>query len=258
VAKTETKATDLYRRNNGDQGNEELILYATLLLPFRETNPVVNDVLKQMLASNDKRLKYNTTYLFLRHKIPVPDTMLTYFAKMDDYRYELYSDLRMLKMLDKFPAAFKSQQELAKSKLFSSTSYYTEKPDSLLFIDSLPATVKNRKGFVFFYKYKNKKDDMYWKLATVGLLSDDKNNLNYDDYDEDYDEYSPFMPNWNSQNTGRIVFTEFTDEKIKDDVPLNEQMSKQLKKIIYSKRKSARGFYREENDYSDMAYRYTD
>ena len=111
-----------------DQGNEDLITYATLLLPFRETNPAVNDVLKQMLSSNDKRLKYNTVYLFLRHKISLPDTMLTYFAKLDDYRYELFTDLRTLKMSEKFPAEYKNQQDLSKSKLFSS-SY--NKPDSL-------------------------------------------------------------------------------------------------------------------------------
>jgi len=257
-AKTETKPVNLYRKNEGDEGNEELILYATLLLPFRETNPVVNDVLKQMLASGDKRLKYNTTYLFLRHKIPLHDTMLTYFAKLDDYRYELFSDMRVLKILDKFPAAFKNQQDLAKSKLFSSTSYYQEKPDSLVFIDSLPASVKNKKGFVFFYKYKNKKDDLYWKLATVGLLSADNSDLNYDDDDDDNEMYSPYTSNWNSPNSGKIVFTEFTDEKIKEEVPLNEQLAKQLKKIIYSKRKSARIFYNEGNDYSEMPYRYMD
>jgi hypothetical protein len=39
-------------------------------------------------------------------------------------------------------------------------------------------------------------------------------------------------------------------------VPLKEQMEKQLKKILYSKRKSAKVFYNEGPDYSDMAFRY--
>src|SRR6185436_5457738 len=84
-AKLETKPVNTYYRRNNDEdtGNDELVLYATLLLPFKETNPVVNDVFKQLLSSNDKRLKYNTLYLFLQHKLPVPDTMLTYFAKME-------------------------------------------------------------------------------------------------------------------------------------------------------------------------------
>src|SRR6186713_1478261 len=207
--KTEAKTADLYRRNEGSQGNEELITYATLLLPFRETNPAVKDVLKQMLSSNDKRLKYNTVYLLLRHKVPLPDTMLLYFAKLDDFRYELFTDMRALKMLDKFPAEYKNQQDLSKSKLFSS-SYYS-KPDSLVFIDSLPASLKDRKGFVFFYKYKTKKDDLSWKLATAGLMSQDNNQFNYDD-DEDYEDddddigYTSVMPGWNfSRNENKVV-----------------------------------------------------
>jgi len=258
--KAETKVENLYRRNEGDQGNEDLITYATLLLPFRETNPAVNDLLKQMLSSNDKRLKYNTVYLFLRHKISLPDTMLVYFAKLDDYRYELFTDLRTLKMQEKFPAEYKNQQALSKSKLFSS-SY--NKPDSLVFIDSLPASVKNSKGFVFFYKYKTKKEDQFWKLATVGLLSHDNNQFNYDDDEDDADDddddigYTSIMSGFNySRDDNKIVFTEFTDEKIKEDMPVKEQMEKQLKKILYSKRKSARMFYNEGQDYSDMSYRY--
>jgi len=256
--KAETKTENLYRRNEGDQGNEDLITYATLLLPFRETNPAVNDLLKQMLSSNDKRLKYNTVYLFLRHRISLPDTMLTYFAKLDDYRYELFTDLRTLKIPGKFPAEYKNQQDLSKSKLFSS-SY--NKPDSLVFIDSLPASVKSRKGFVFFYKYKTKKDDLFWKLATAGLLSIDNNQFNYDEEDEEEGDddigYASIMSGFNfSRDNNKIVFTEFTDEKIKEDVPVKEQMEKQLKKILYSKRKSARMFYNEGQDYPDMAYRY--
>ena len=258
--KTETKTANLYRRNEGDQGNEELITYATLLLPFRETNPAVNDVLRHMLSSNDKRLKYNTVYLFLRHKISLPDTMLMYFAKLDDFRYELFTDMRTLKMLDKFPAEYKNQQDLSKSKLFSSS--YNSKPDSLVFIDSLPASLKNKKGFVFFYKYKTKKDDLSWKLATAGLLSPDNNPFNYDDDEDDEDDdddigYTSIRSGWNfSRDESKIVFTEFTDEKIKDEVPLKEQMEKQLKKILYSKRKSAKVFYNEGPDYSDMPFRY--
>jgi len=257
--KAETKVENLYRRNEGDQGNEDLIIYATLLLPFREANPAVNDLLKKMLSSEDKRLKYNTVYLFLQHKISLPDTMLTYFAKLDDYRYELFTDLRTLRMQEKFPAEYKSQKALSKSKLFLS-SY--NKPDSLVFIDSLPASVKNRKGFVFFYKYKTKKDDQFWKLATAGLLSHDNNQFNYDNDEDDEDDddeigYTSIMSGFNfSRDDSKIVFTEFTDEKIKDDVPVKEQMEKQLKKILYSKRKSARMFYNEGQDYSDMSYRY--
>jgi hypothetical protein len=142
-----------------------------------------------------------------------------------------------------------------------SSSYYA-KPDSLVLIDSLPASLKDKKGFVFFYKYKTKKDDLTWKLATAGLLSPDNNPFNYDD-DEDFEDdeddigYTSIRSGWNfSRDENKIVFTGFTDEKIKEDVSLREQMEKQLKKILYSKRKSARMFYNEGPDYSDMPFRY--
>src|SRR4029078_10031381 len=230
------------------------------IIPFRGTNPACKYSVEQMLSSNDKRLKYNTVYLFLRHKISLPDTMLMYFAKLDDFRFELFTDLRTLKMVDKFPAEYKNQQDLSKSKLFSS-SYYN-KPDSLVFIDSLPASLKNTKGFVFFYKYKTKKDDLSWKLATAGLLSTGNDPFNYDDDEDDEDDdddigYTSIRSGWNfSRDDNKIVFTEFTDEKIKEEVPLKEQMEKQLKKILYSKRKSAKMFYNEGTDYSDMPFRY--
>jgi hypothetical protein len=186
--------------------------------------------------------------------------MLLYFAKLDDFRYELFTDMRALKMLDKFPAEYKNQQELSKSKLLSS-SYYG-KPDSLVFIDSLPASLKNRKGFVFFYKYKAKKDDLSWKLATAGLMSQDNNLFNYDDDEDDEDDeddtdYTTGMPGFNlSRDNNKIVFTEFTDEKIKEDVSVKEQMERQLRRILNSKRKSAKMFYKEGPDYSDMPFRY--
>ena len=220
-------------------------------------NPAVNDLMNRMLSSNDKRLKYNTVYLFLQHKIPVSDTMLIYFARLDEYRYELFTDMRTLEMLDKFPSGYKNQQDFAKSKLFSSS--YSNKPDSLVFIDSLPATIKNKKGFVFFYKYKTKKDDAYWKLATVGLMSQDNNQLNSDDDEEEEDDlqYTSITPGWNfSTHRDKIVFTEFTDAKIKEETPIREQMEKQLKKILYSKRKSAKMFYNERSDYSETPLRY--
>lgn len=251
--KKEIKSSSLYRRNEESQGNEDLVTYATLILPFREANPGVNDVLNKMLSSGDKRLKYNTLYLLLRNKLPVPDSTLIYFAKLDEYRYELFSDLKTLKMPDKFPKAFKNNNDLAKSKLFSA-SY--NKPDSLDFLDSLPATVKNKNGWVYFYKYKSKKDDAFWKLATVGLVSKDINQfIIEDDDDSDYSSFTS-MPGWGGSNRNKIEFTEFTDDKIKEDVSLREQMEKQLKKIVYSKRKSAKEFFNERPDYSDMPLRY--
>jgi hypothetical protein len=250
--KKQVKASSLYRTSEEDKGNEDLITYATLLLPFRDTNPAVNDLLKKMLSSNDKRLKYNTAYLFIRHKIPVHDSVLSFFASLDEFRYELFSDMKEYKALHKFPVSDKKQQDIARSKLYSSAN---DKPDSLVFIDSLPVTLKDSKGFVFFYKYKTKKDDSFWKLATVSLLSKDGNLFNYDNDEKDGSSYYISDLFKSDDDDGEA---QFTDEKIKEETSIKEQMEKQVKKIIYSKRKSAAMFYNEESDYSDITRRYLD
>jgi uncharacterized protein YbaP (TraB family) len=250
--KKEVKTSSLYRSNDEDKGNEDLITYATLLLPFRETNSGVNDLLKKMISSNDKRLKYNTVYLFIRHKIPVADSTLTFFAGTDDYRYELFSDMKEYKMLDRFPKAYKNEKDIAKSKLYSSA---TDKPDSLLFINSLPVELNDSKGVMFFYKYKSKKDDLFWKLATVSLLSEDGNIFKYEKRSKKAETFYLSSLYSNDDNDGKA---EFTDEKIKEEISIKEQMEKQMKKLIYSKRKSAAMFYDDESDYADPSRRLLD
>jgi len=234
-------------RSNDDRGNEELSVYATLLLPFRPSDTsVVDNFINLLLASGDKRLKYNTLYLLLRNKKPVSDSLLFYFAGLDDYRYELYRDLCRLKLEEKFPVAFNNHRDLAKSKLLHS-SYYL-KPDSVVFLDSLPADYQGKTGWVYFFRYKQKKDDNYWKLASVGLIPKDPDQFIFDDEYEADDAYS-VLPGWHVSYTTRTGgFTEFTDLKIKEDEPLADQLNRQLKKLLYSKRKSAKMFYADRPD----------
>jgi hypothetical protein len=112
-----------------DAGNEDLSLYATLLLPYAETNASVRPLIQQMLASNDKELKYNTLLLLIRNNQVVPDTLLTYFAGLEDYRYKLYKDLKRIKAMNKFPAKYNNHLDLGRSKLMEEKSY--NKADSL-------------------------------------------------------------------------------------------------------------------------------
>ena len=148
------------RYNDGDKdpGNDDLQLYARLLMPFWDSKPAVPTLMQQMLASADKQLKYTTTLLLLRNKKSIPDTMLTYFASLDEYRYDLYNGLKKIKQLDKFPARYNNHIELGRSKLISAASSYS-KPDSVVYLSRLQAKVKGKKGYVYFFKYKKKKDD---------------------------------------------------------------------------------------------------
>jgi hypothetical protein len=177
--------------------------------------------------------------LLIRNNKYVADSTLNSFAAMDDYRYDLYRDLRKMDRLEFFPAKYDAKTDLAKSKLIDSKTYGG--PDSVEFLDKLPAKFKSEQGYVYFFKYKQRKDDLVWKLATVGLISKEPKHFEIEDtvvlkggvahkngflsYDDLYD------------------FTSFTDTKLMADQPLSEQLDKQLKIMLYSHRKSAKEFY---------------
>ena len=177
--------------------------------------------------------------LLIRNNKPVADSTLNYFAAMDDYRYNLYRDLRKMGHLKFFPAKYNGKTDLAKSKLIDSKNYGS--PDSVVFLDKLPATLKSEEGYVYFFKYKQRKEDLIWKLATVGLISKDPKYFETEDtaiskkgvvYKNGFGSYKELYD-----------LTSFTDTKLATDQPLSEQLDKQLKMMLYSHRKSAKEFY---------------
>ena len=232
--KDDEDKTNDYAVKNDDDGNSELNLYATLLMPFWEKNQAVQQFMNQLLNSNDKRLKYSTVMLLLRNHKAIPDTSLTYFAALDDYRYELYSDLRENKLLNLFPSKFNNQLELAKSKLLDISNTYN-KPDSLIFLDKLPVRFKERNGFVFFFKYRNKKDDNTWMMGSVGIIPSDPKQFEFDGKKLGY---------WQEQ---QYDFTDLSNTKMDNQTPVNTQLKNALKKMLYSKRNSAAQFYRDDD-----------
>ncbi|HEX2609119.1 MAG TPA: TraB/GumN family protein [Flavisolibacter sp.] len=219
-----------------DYGNSRLSSYATLLMPFWETNAAVPPLLRQMLNSNDKRLRYNTAMLFLRNGKPVPDSILNGFAATDDYRYELYKDLEELKALSRFPTAYNKQVDLARSELLEANNY--NKPDSIVYLDKLPLQYQSRNGYVYFFKYRQNKNDNSWKLGTVGILPADQKAYR-------------FPGTLTPKEKVSYDFTDLTGQKLKEDEPLKDQLQKLLKKAIYKKRKSAARFYNGEDRYDE-------
>lgn len=239
--KKDQKKAEYMSDDDEDDGNEDLGLYANLLLPFADSRAdAVKPVIQQMLRSGDKRLRYNTFLQLVKKGMQYPDTLLNYFAGLDEYRFELYYDLKQAKLEKLFPKMYMNQSSLSRSELlFASDS---RKPDSLVYLQSKEAAFKGKKGLMHFYKYKVKKDDLAWKLGVVGLLPTDTTKYDFEkstvlktaggnmsDYDPVYD------------------FTEMTNRKIKDDQPLEMQLKKALKKLLYSRRNSAMEFYKEED-----------
>jgi uncharacterized protein YbaP (TraB family) len=232
------------KRGNGyndedskDYGNNKLNTYATILMPFWDINPAVQQPILLMLNSSDKRLKMNTAILMLKNNKPVPDTMLKYFAAMDLYRYELYSVLKNMKRTDLFPSAFNNHIDLAKSELMDVNSY--NPPDTFVFLASYPVRYKNNDGLIYFFKYKKKKDENGWKIATAGLVPKDPKSY-------EFDEIQPV----DEDDEPDLFFTDLTSVKFDLEETLDAQLQKILKRKLYAKRKSAAEFYEddEEND----------
>ena len=143
-----------------------------------------------------------------------------------------------------FPAVYNNHLDLGKSSLLDKADY--GKPDSIVYIDRLGAEYKQRKGFFYFYKYKSKKDDLSWKLAVVGLVPEDPKQFEFEDsVNLNIPRYNPLFFSFGSN---RYDFTDFTETKIEKDLPVSDQLNKALKKLLYSRRNSARKFY-EDNVY---------
>lgn len=227
-----------------DEGNDDLGLYTTLLLPFWDTKPAVPALINQMLASTDKKLKYNTLIELIRKKRPYPDTLLKYFAAMDEYRYTLYYALQNLDQSDKFPSGYRNHIDLGKSELISLSSY--NKPDSIDYIDRLPMTYKGKSGYIYFFRCKIKKDDLSWKLAVAGLVPPDEKQYSFPDTlahsgNRRFGLYFP-MAEFN-----RYTFTRYLDEKVAAPEGLRKQLNTELKKLLYERRRSAAEFYGRNN-----------
>jgi Uncharacterized protein conserved in bacteria len=203
-----------------DYGNRDLDRYAVLLLPFKSKNPGVQTFFNQLLTTQDRRLLYNSFMLLIRNNLHMPDSLFLQYAKDDKYRSELYEDLLKLNKLAHFPKQYKNQLAIARSLLNRSLSSY-EKIDTLVYLDKLPVTYERKKGYVYFFKYKRMRDDVYWQLASVGMQPEKPNQVDVDNDD----------------------FTNTDARKMENDKPVKEQLQKMLKEMLYARRSSASVFY---------------
>ena len=214
------------KRNYSDFGRyskNDLYDYSVLLIPFYEKRKNVQLYFERLLQSREPGVRMTAALLLLRNNIPVADSILTKLAAEDQYRSRLYAKLEKANRLDKFPATYKTQLDIARSFLIADKIY--NKIDSVEFIKKQAVVYLDKKGVVYFFKYRvNKEDD--WKIGISGLQPDDERNIFTDD-----------------------KLTSMTDKKIIKDKPMDEQLQHQLKKVLFSFHPSARNFYGN-NDYS--------
>jgi len=198
-------------------GQTNLDEYNVLLLPHYAKNKSVQLFFEHQVESKDAEVRLNAAVLLLRNNLPVADSVLLNLASEDQYRSRLFKNLEKSKRLDKFPIRYKNQLDMARSFMVADKNY--EKIDSIVFLQKQATAYEDKKGLVYFFKYRvNKEDD--WKIGMSGLQPENELEVGSDD-----------------------KLTSMTERKIKTDESLDEQLQKYLKRRLFSFHKSARNFY---------------
>jgi uncharacterized protein YbaP (TraB family) len=222
--KKEDDDNDTYGNDPDGVGeNAELMENAILLMPFYDKNPTVPKFFDKLLQTKDANLKLNTAVLLLRNNKNCPDSVLQSLAKDDKYRFQLYEALENVRLEKRFPEKLLVQQEMAKSALINSST--NKNLFALEFVGKRYLLYKQKNGWVYFFRYKAGKNDENWQMGISGLQPEDIKKVSSSD-----------------------DLVALTNKKIKKDRPEIEQFEEQLKRLLFSKHKSAASFYLD-NDY---------
>jgi uncharacterized protein YbaP (TraB family) len=213
----EDEEVTLAKSYSNSSGNSELDNYTVLLMPFYDSNANVRKYMDKLLKSQDENIRMNTAIFLLKSNKQVPDSILTALAAKDFTRGTLFTKMEKIKRLDKFPAEHKTQIDLARSYLLAEKNYASV--DSVVFVAKKAITFNERKGMVYFFKYRIKKEDD-WKIGISGLQPENIKQVSSND---------------------KLCF--MTDKKIREDMPLNEQLEEQLKRLLFTFHKSAKNFF---------------
>jgi uncharacterized protein YbaP (TraB family) len=232
-ADSDDEVTAYTRKGDGDTGNELLKSYAILLMPYWDKNPGVPTFFEEVMKLKNKQIRFSTMMLLLRNKKTVPDSLLSFYAGEDEYRIDLYRALKKAKLLDRFPAKYNTQADFVKSAVVNASSY--DRFDTLALLDKMPVNYQDKKGVVYFYKYKTKKEEKKWKILSFGMQPE-----NAREFDDDNDDFNSGI----SYNYSRSE-----DDKLDETIPVKTQLQKLMKVMLYKTHRSASQFYG--NDYGD-------
>lgn len=105
--------------NDKDDIEENSYFYTDLirLLGIINTSEA-NSLLNRFSKFNNKEIRFSTLIAMLENDQPVDNKTLYTLAITDEYRHNLYDELKRINKLKLFPANFLSQKELGKSKLY--------------------------------------------------------------------------------------------------------------------------------------------
>ncbi|MES2772817.1 MAG: TraB/GumN family protein [Bacteroidota bacterium] len=216
-----------YNRFNNNRGSDDqfgnLYEHLVLLTPFYETEPAVKALVQQCFNLQNKEFRYKLMKLMIRKKNhQYPDSLSGFFARDEKIRRRLYNFLNTQDQLEKFPKAYLGTLDLARSRMAALGS---GKPDTVSYVGLRPFDWERKKGEMYFFKYKMKKEDK-WKWAMVGMLPGNK------------------KATWDVDDS----FDKMLKRRVETDKTIDEQMDIILKETLYSQRQSAKNFYRDNDN----------
>ena len=220
--KKEEDNDDNIDTDDDSQGND-LNDYAILLEPFYNLNPTIPHFFDKLLQSRDASLRLTTSLLLLRRHHDLPDSLLLALAEDDATRSALFQGLTDIGQLDKFPKKYRTQEYIARGLLVA--GHGSEDFASIELVTKQPAQFKEKKGNVYFFRYKITKDDS-WMLGLSGIQPADRKDI--------------------STETSLVVLT---GKKIHADTPEVQQFQEQWRRLLLSRRKSAASFF-QDNEYA--------
>ena len=163
-----------YYSSYKNKGNDLLVNYTTLLMPFYKKS-AVQDYFLKLKKVQDYIVRTDIYVLLADRGIDVPSSVWEELAADNTNRNYLYKRLEKYELLNLFPSKYKTQNLMVESLLYDK-GFDVEK-DSMEFVNKFEITVQNKTGYVYFYKSKGEKDDD-WELDYVGLQPSDTTQVN--------------------------------------------------------------------------------
>jgi uncharacterized protein YbaP (TraB family) len=155
--------------------------------------PESNALLTKFSKFDNRGLRYNVILAQLEAKQPVDLKTIYTLATTNEYRHDLYDELKKLNKQNLFPSEFLTQQKLAESKLYSYSSE-EDPPASMQYLGNKITDFNGKKQKFYLFKIMFSDDpDAASYLGVAGPYSlDQKNYLSTHEatgcyYSEEYD-----------------------------------------------------------------------
>jgi len=158
--------------------NWALRRFANLLFPFQR-NKKIKSFLDDLMQLN-KNFQASLIPMMLRNNVKLtPEFWASMQEDITSYsdfasRIEFLDD----KLKKDIPKNLIDQEKLCRSSLFFQNSWnsYDEKKDSIVFLQREFVQTRRDKGWVYFYKTKREKADL-WTLAYIGIQPEDESEF---------------------------------------------------------------------------------